>query len=119
MQATNIGGASAWSDVRSFKAVTAPSRKVASSGLDYTLEQNYPNPFNPTTYIRYSIPEATRVQIDVLNMLGQTVATLEDGYKSAGWHTVTINASKLSSGFYIYRMKTENFSYSRKLSLVK
>lgn len=119
MQATNIGGASDWSEVRSFTAIPTPTRKVASGGLNYTLEQNYPNPFNPTTYIRYSIPEATRVQINVLNMLGQTVATLEDGYKSAGWHTVTFNASKLSSGFYIYRMKTENFSYSRKLSLVK
>jgi len=119
MQATNVGGVSDWSEIRSFIPVSTPTKKAASSGLNYTLEQNYPNPFNPTTYIRYSIPEATRVQIDVLNMLGQTVATLEDGYKSAGWHTVTFNASKLSSGFYIYRMKTENYSYSRKLSLVK
>ena len=119
MQATNVGGASDWSDIRSFIPISEPTKRASSTGLNYTLEQNYPNPFNPTTYIRYSIPEATRVQIDVLNMLGQTVATLEDGYKSAGWHTVTFNASKLSSGFYIYRMKTENYSYSRKLSLVK
>ncbi|MEQ8526114.1 MAG: T9SS type A sorting domain-containing protein [Gracilimonas sp.] len=120
MQATNIGGNSDWSEERSFKAVRSPVRKSAfSNNLEYKLEQNYPNPFNPITFIRYSIPEATHVEIEVLNMLGQTVATLEDDYKSAGWHTVTFDASKLSSGFYIYRIKTEDFSASRKLSLVK
>ena len=119
IQASNIGGQSDWSETRSFIPIKQSSKYSDFDKLDYTLEQNYPNPFNPITYIRYSIPEPTRVQIEVLNMLGQNVATLEDDYKSAGWHTVTFDASDLSSGFYIYRIKTEEFTTSRKLSLVK
>lgn len=119
MQASNIGGTSDWSKTRSFIPLIPPEKKSEFDGLDYTLEQNYPNPFNPVTYIRYSIPEGTRVQIKVLNMLGQTVATLVDDYKPAGWHTVTFDASKLSSGFYIYRIKAGEYSASKKLSLVK
>ncbi|MGN8224647.1 T9SS type A sorting domain-containing protein [Gracilimonas sp. BCB1] len=119
MQASNIGGDSDWSEIRSFSAVRKSSKKADFTNFEYKLEQNYPNPFNPVTYIQYSIPEATRVEIEVLNMLGQQVATLVDDYKSAGWHTVTFDASKLSSGFYIYRIKTKGFTTSRKLSLVK
>ncbi len=119
MQASNIGGTSEWSQIRSFIPLLPPEKITEAKGLDYALEQNYPNPFNPITYIRYSIPKGTRVQIKVLNMLGQTVATLVDDYKSPGWHTVTFDASKLSSGFYIYRIKADEYTESRKLSLVK
>ncbi|WP_421775547.1 GLUG motif-containing protein [Gracilimonas sp.] len=119
MLASNVGGESDWSEQRSFSAVNKSASKTDFNNFEYKLEQNYPNPFNPITYIQYSIPEATRVEIEVLNMLGQKVATLEDDYKSAGWHTVTFDASKLSSGFYIYRIKTKDFTASRKLSLVK
>ncbi len=119
MQAQNIGGKSAWSETRSFIPVLPPEDKKKKKRLDFALQQNYPNPFNPITYIRYSIPEPSQVKLEVLNMLGQTVATLEDDYKSSGWHTVTFDASKLSSGFYIYRIKAGDYTAAKKLSVVK
>ena len=119
MRAQNMGGESAWSDAWSFVPLIPPPKKSGVNTLDYALGQNYPNPFNPVTYIPYSLPEPGRVQLEVLNMLGQTVAKLVDGYKSAGWHTAVFDASELSSGFYIYRIKAKNFESTKKLSLVK
>lgn len=121
VKATNIGGESDWSEFFVFTPLQLRERrsKSLSASLEYSLQQNYPNPFNPVTTIRYSIPEAGKVTIEVLNMLGQTVATLVDDYKSAGWHSVTFDGSELSSGFYIYRIKAKNFTDTKKLSLVK
>ncbi len=83
------------------------------------LGQNYPNPFNPSTNIRFSLPEASKVQLSVYNSIGQKVETLANQRMNAGSHSVTFNAGGLPSGVYIYRLKTNDFSQSRKMLLVK
>lgn len=86
---------------------------------DFQLEQNYPNPFNPTTVIRYQLPEVSHATLKVYDVLGREVVTLMDGKQNAGYYNVTFNASKFSSGVYIYRLQSENVSISKKLVLVK
>ena len=71
----------------------------------FALYNNYPNPFNPASLIKYSLPEASNVRIEIFNMLGQKVADLVDTYMSAGIHEVTWNASGFSSGIYLIAMK--------------
>jgi len=83
------------------------------------LNQNYPNPFNPTTKIDFALPEASQVSLTVYNMLGQQVATLEDGFLSAGQHSVSFDASDLSSGIYLYRLQAGDQVMTRTLTLVK
>ncbi len=85
----------------------------------YDLKQNHPNPFNPTTVIEYSIPQASQVQLEVYNLLGRRVAQLVDQKQSAGFHTVSFNASNLASGIYIYRIKAKGFVKTRKMLLLK
>jgi hypothetical protein len=85
----------------------------------YNLEQNYPNPFNPATTIDYSISKNGYVILAVYNILGQKVATLYEGYQNAGYYKVDFDASKLTSGVYIYQIKANEFVSSKKLILIK
>jgi hypothetical protein len=85
----------------------------------YALEQNYPNPFNPSTTINYSIAEDGFVKLAIYNMLGEEVATIVNTTQKAGKYEVNFNASKLSSGVYVYRIEATNFTASKKLMLLK
>ncbi|MGE5352588.1 MAG: T9SS type A sorting domain-containing protein [Acidobacteriota bacterium] len=86
---------------------------------NYSLEQNYPNPFNPATKIRYSLPERTFVTLKVFDVLGSEVASLVNQEKAAGNYEVEFNASKLTSGVYIYKIQAGKYSSARKLLIMK
>jgi hypothetical protein len=83
------------------------------------LYGNYPNPFNPSTTIRFGLPKASYVKIEVFNALGQMVAQLADGELPAGFHAVRFDGSSLSSGLYFYRLVTGNVVETRKMLLLK
>lgn len=84
-----------------------------------SLSQNYPNPFNPTTTIRFGLNKTSDVRLEVFNMLGQQIATLVNGQKAAGWHTVSFDASNLSTGFYTYRISVDGSQLARTMTLLK
>ncbi|HEX2961264.1 MAG TPA: T9SS type A sorting domain-containing protein [Ignavibacteriales bacterium] len=86
---------------------------------NYELSQNFPNPFNPSTVIKYSVPENSFVTLKVYDMLGKEVATLVHEQKSQGSYEVQFDAGKLSSGTYIYQMKTNNFIENKKMIIEK
>ncbi len=85
----------------------------------YALEQNYPNPFNPSTSINFSIAEASAVKLAVYNLLGQEVKLLLNEFKEAGPHTITFDASSLTSGAYFYTLETPQFKQTKKMLLAK
>jgi len=85
----------------------------------FSLDQNYPNPFNPTTEIRYQLPENGHVKLEIYDVIGNLVTSLIDQEMNAGFHTVTWNASGLSSGIYFYRISSGNFAATKKLILMK
>ena len=87
--------------------------------IDYYLAQNYPNPFNPSTKINFGLEKAGEVEITVYNILGNKVATLVSVFKSAGNHSVSFDASNLSSGIYFYKIVTNGFVQTRKMILEK
>jgi len=85
----------------------------------YSLEQNYPNPFNPVTEISFNLAEEGFVTLEVLNLLGQRVATLVNDNMKSGFHTINFDASDLSSGIYVYTISVNNFTASKKMVLMK
>jgi hypothetical protein len=85
----------------------------------FTLQQNYPNPFNPTTTFEYSITKNSHVVLEVFNVLGQSVARLVDGQLNAGTYRISFDASQLSSGVYLYRLKADNLVQTKKMVLMK
>lgn len=86
---------------------------------EYALMQNFPNPFNPTTTIRFAVPVAGIVSLKVYNVLGQEVATLAQGERAAGTYDAMLDASRLASGLYIYRLSAGTFSQVKKMLLIK
>ena len=91
---------------------------------EFALEQNYPNPFNPSTKIKYSIAslqtkQASAVQLKIYDVLGNEVATLVNEEKTPGNYEVKFDASKLSSGVYLYTIKAGSFVQTRKMLLMK
>ena len=87
--------------------------------LQYALGQNYPNPFNPSTKISYSIPADGFVKLAVYNLLGEEVATIVNSFQKADRYEVNFDASGLSSGVYVYKIESSNYTASKKLLLMK
>jgi uncharacterized Ntn-hydrolase superfamily protein len=86
----------------------------------FSLYQNYPNPFNPVTTIRFDISELSRVNLVVYNMLGSETAVILNGeWFHPGAYSINFDASKLSSGIYIYKLISDNFTEAKKMAVIK
>jgi hypothetical protein len=91
----------------------------AAIATDYRLDQNYPNPFNPSTTIRYALRKRQDVEIGIFNLLGEAIAHLVHEEQEAGVHAVVWDASGAPTGVYFCRLRTGEFTASRKLLLVR
>jgi hypothetical protein len=85
----------------------------------FGLHQNFPNPFNPSTMITYDLPKESNVTIEVFNLIGQKVATLLQGVKPPGTHTVQFNAANMTSGVYMYKLTAGGFSATKRMVLIR
>ncbi len=93
------------------------------------LAQNFPNPFNPETWIPYQLSQASKVTINIYDVSGHTVRTLNLGHKSVGSYMTTGTAAywdgknstgeSVSSGIYFYSLQTKNFSATRRMVILK
>jgi hypothetical protein len=93
-------------------------------GLTYALEANRPNPFNPSTTVRFTLPAAGRVKLDIFSTSGRLVRRLVDGDRKAGQNQVVWNGKNdaghdAGSGIYFYRMESGTFSDTKKMLLVR
>ena len=85
----------------------------------FSLSQNYPNPFNPVTTINYILPKDCKVILNICSITGQRVSQLINSYISAGRHSITWDASGLSSGIYIYSISAGEYYEKNKMILLK
>ncbi len=113
--------------------VTSVSDGEGTIPRTFALFQNYPNPFNPSTSIDYTLPSASRVKLEVFNIMGQRVRNLlSDASQSAGSHSIQWDGkneagTQVASGTYVYRIEVaapggtgeRQFVQSRKMLLLK
>jgi hypothetical protein len=90
----------------------------------FNLEPNYPNPFNPETMIKFSLPQDSRVTLNIYNILGQVVNTLVDEVLPAGVHSVKWDGKNeqggdVASGVYFYRIKAGDYDSIMKMTLLR
>jgi alpha-glucosidase (family GH31 glycosyl hydrolase) len=83
------------------------------------LEPNYPNPFNGETKIGYRMQETGWVKIAIVDVLGRTVAVLEDGIRGAGTHNVSWNAGGAPSGVYFCKLQAGGVVVTRRMVLIR
>ncbi|VAW23779.1 hypothetical protein MNBD_BACTEROID01-524 [hydrothermal vent metagenome] len=106
--------------------ITAVINPPSRTGLDFalpgkfTLHQNYPNPFNSTTAIQYDLPKSANVQLIVYDIFGREIISLVNSRSDAGYHNVqwdgrNMIGGKVPPGIYVYQIKTEGGTSSRKL----
>ncbi|MCD6098941.1 T9SS type A sorting domain-containing protein [bacterium] len=87
------------------------------------LSQNYPNPFNSRTKISLSVPgkegEPVPVLLELYNLAGDKVKTIYSGKLTPGVYSIELDADKLASGVYLYKITCGKESIERKLTVVK
>ncbi|GIV60672.1 MAG: hypothetical protein KatS3mg043_1761 [Rhodothermaceae bacterium] len=86
---------------------------------DFRLEQNFPNPFHRATTITFALPAGGPVRLRVYDLLGQEIATLVDGFRAAGTHTVDFVADGWPAGLYLYRLEAGGRTRTRTMALLK
>ncbi len=109
------------SDYNSIEGVTGNSPKESSTNLptEFALGQNYPNPFNPSTTINYELPASNFVTLKIYDLVGKEVMTLVNEKLDAGRYSATFNGSNLASGMYFYKITAGEFTFVRKMVLIK
>jgi len=106
-------------DMGCYECVTSGIGNENSIGK-LELYQNYPNPFNPVTTIKYSIPNNSKVKLNVFDITGRELCTLVDQAQNKGYHEVKFNGDRLPSGIYFYRLSIDNkVVLNKKMMLMK
>ena len=95
------------------------STEIINSPKNFSLYQNFPNPFNPGTIIKYQLPEFSKIQLTVYNVLGRKVKTLVNEERPAGLYEVEFDATNLPSGIYFYKIIAGRYSQTRKMIFLK
>jgi len=119
VKATNADTSSAYSVSASLLTLPIMTTGDDFTPIEYSISQNYPNPFNPVTTIKYSLAKEGNVNLTVYNTLGSKVATIVNEYKPAGNYSIQFNGRNLTSGIYLYRLESGNYSAVKKFILMK
>jgi hypothetical protein len=80
-----------------------------------TVGQNYPNPVKGVTYFDVNLEKAAPVIVEVSNLMGQKIMSMDKGLVNAGSQVFSIDGSQLTTGVYFYTVKVNGESYTHKM----
>ncbi len=118
---SHLGPPDFWADTAMNFAITVTGgtsveeRSLGRIPDAYGLSQNFPNPFNPSTAIRFALKDRSTVRLSVFDITGREIETLVDGVRDAGEYELSFSPVNLSSGIYLYRLKTGDFVRTMKM----
>ncbi len=115
--ATDPDGNTSWFSQPMATGVQAESHELV--GMTFRLGQNYPNPFNDGTTIEFTIPKRGRVSISLFDVHGRCIGKILNGELPPGEHSLHLNAGKLPSGVYFYKLENVGLVLSRKFIVLK
>lgn len=96
-----------------------PGSDASELPNEFELKQNYPNPFNPSTKIKFTLPVQSNAILEVFDILGRKITTLASEELPAGQHIYEWDASRQSSGVYLYRLVTSQGIQIKRMTLIK
>ncbi len=99
--------------------VAYSGKENVSAPNEITLKDAYPNPFGQTTRIEFYLPESQEARVEVLDLTGHTVKVLAEGTYEAGWHGNEFSSGNLKGGLYFCRLKTRNYTQTKRLILIR
>jgi hypothetical protein len=110
-------------DIR-IDGITAIDKDEILLPTKFKLLQNFPNPFNPSTTIGYELSQTTQIELNIYNISGQKIRTIVTGKHPAGtyqvqWDGKNAIGQEVSSGVYLYRLRTASLVLSRKMLLLR
>jgi uncharacterized lipoprotein YddW (UPF0748 family) len=127
VQSANNSGESEWTEIFKFKTSADSIVSIEDNEFElpkeYFLDQNFPNPFNPSTTITFGLKEAGMTTLTIYNIIGQEIAVLVSDNLEAGVYKIPFNANsvnkRITSGLYLYRLESKNFTSIKKMLLLK
>ena len=84
-----------------------------------TVSQNYPNPFTGNTTVNYTLTSTDEVMVEITDVTGKVIEVMNEGVRTAGAHTLTINSNKLAAGTYYYSVSTSNGKVTKAMNVTK
>jgi poly(beta-D-mannuronate) lyase len=102
-----------------FMSETSALNEQGEMPVNYELGYNFPNPFNPTTTIPFTLKESGITSLTIYKLDGTEMLQPVSGYRPAGFHQISIDASQWSSGVYLCVLETPTFNASRKMILLR
>ncbi|MEO1076817.1 MAG: T9SS type A sorting domain-containing protein, partial [Bacteroidota bacterium] len=100
-------------------ALFAVAAEETTQAGTYALTSVYPNPVSTTATVGFTLPTSEDARVEVFDLLGRRVATLADGLRAAGEHSVTLDATGLPSGVYVVRLATPSATLTEHVTVVR
>lgn len=115
----DFNGTFDYSDTISVNFVSAVKLENTSIPAKFELSQNYPNPFNSTTNFQINIAQMSDITLELFDINGQKMKTLFSGELYPGTYSYKLNMDDFSSGTYIIKFYSKDYSLIKKISLLK